>query len=115
MARFQTNQRTVRGQRARVQEGQGGLRWARGGSGGDSTGAATSEHVGHMMENGASCVVKLLRLVTVLLLIAGTFLVCHMPKNILNIYDLYRIGVQVVGQPNTTSYNQRQPNTTSYS
>ena len=47
-----------------------------------------------------------LRLVTVLLLIAGTFLVCHMPKNILNIYDLYRIGLKVVGQPNTTKYNQ---------
>ena len=31
----------------------------------------------------------------VLLLISCTFLVCHTPKNILNVYDLYRLAVKV--------------------
>ena len=31
----------------------------------------------------------------VLLLIGGTFLVCHTPKNILNVYELYRLAVEV--------------------
>ena len=35
----------------------------------------------------------------VLLLIGCTFLVCHTPKNILNVYDLYRLAVEVQTRP----------------
>ena len=41
----------------------------------------------------------------VLLLIGCTFLVCHTPKNILNVYDLYRLAVEVQTRLSKTNWS----------